>query len=280
VLKATDQTVLWQPTSVGALKPGSQVLVRRRLGRADYRTGRGGRPAPSGAWPRFSPRGPLGRGADPERWHGGEGDLRDEHPSRDRAARSRGARGRGSEVVVYTPSATAKGGERGGHRVGPADRVGEVAGINATGDCATTADPGRARHEKARGGRGARCGLVGLVAPPGACPWLVQRPRLGASPPFAAFNILFPAPSRSPPPWFRRRSCTRPPPAALLGRPTYAYTSAAARGGASGPSAEDLGAECRLPARGATCSTATGVTKAYQWVWVPNPPPPGSAPGY
>ena len=23
-----------------------------------------------------------------------------------------------------------------------------------------------------------------------------------------------------------------------------------------------------------------GVTRAYQWVWVPNPPPPGSAPGY
>jgi len=28
VLKATDQTVVWQPTSVGALKPGAQVLVR------------------------------------------------------------------------------------------------------------------------------------------------------------------------------------------------------------------------------------------------------------
>jgi hypothetical protein len=28
VLKATDQTAVWQPTSVGALKPGSQVLVR------------------------------------------------------------------------------------------------------------------------------------------------------------------------------------------------------------------------------------------------------------
>jgi len=23
-----------------------------------------------------------------------------------------------------------------------------------------------------------------------------------------------------------------------------------------------------------------GVSRAYQWVWVPNPPPPGSAPGY
>ena len=23
-----------------------------------------------------------------------------------------------------------------------------------------------------------------------------------------------------------------------------------------------------------------GVTRAYQWVWIPNPPPPGSAPGY
>ena len=28
VLRATDQTVVWQPSSVGALKPGSQVLVR------------------------------------------------------------------------------------------------------------------------------------------------------------------------------------------------------------------------------------------------------------
>jgi len=28
VLKTTDQTVVWQPTSVGALKPGAQVLVR------------------------------------------------------------------------------------------------------------------------------------------------------------------------------------------------------------------------------------------------------------
>jgi BON domain len=28
VLKATDQTMVWQPTSVGALKPGAQVLVR------------------------------------------------------------------------------------------------------------------------------------------------------------------------------------------------------------------------------------------------------------
>ena len=23
-----------------------------------------------------------------------------------------------------------------------------------------------------------------------------------------------------------------------------------------------------------------GVTRAYQWIWIPNPPPPGSAPGY
>lgn len=28
VLKATDQTVVWQPSTVGALKPGAQVLVR------------------------------------------------------------------------------------------------------------------------------------------------------------------------------------------------------------------------------------------------------------
>jgi len=23
-----------------------------------------------------------------------------------------------------------------------------------------------------------------------------------------------------------------------------------------------------------------GVSRAYQWIWIPNPPPPGSAPGY
>ena len=28
MLKATDQTVIWQPSSVGALRPGAQVLVR------------------------------------------------------------------------------------------------------------------------------------------------------------------------------------------------------------------------------------------------------------
>ena len=38
VLKATDQTVLWQPTTIGALRPGTQVLVRG-ASPSDFRPG-------------------------------------------------------------------------------------------------------------------------------------------------------------------------------------------------------------------------------------------------
>ena len=40
VLKATDQTAVWQPTTVGALKPGAQVLVRGAAP-AGYQSGAG-----------------------------------------------------------------------------------------------------------------------------------------------------------------------------------------------------------------------------------------------
>ena len=47
VLRATDQTVVWQPSSVGALKPGSQVLVR---GAAPSGYQAGGSPAGARHW--------------------------------------------------------------------------------------------------------------------------------------------------------------------------------------------------------------------------------------
>lgn len=104
VLKATDQTVVWQPSSVGALKPGAQVLVRGATP-AGYQAG-----AASGTrhW-RMATLSRVDRSA-------GELVLNDGTAVKVTSATNvhRGA-GRvsvdqlepGSELVVYTPSASA-----------------------------------------------------------------------------------------------------------------------------------------------------------------------------
>ena len=104
VLKATDQTIVWQPTSVGALKPGTPVLVRGASG-AGYRTGA----APGARNWRMATISRVDRTA-------GELTLSDGSTVKVTSASSvhRGAERLGieslepgSEVVVYTPSATA-----------------------------------------------------------------------------------------------------------------------------------------------------------------------------
>ena len=104
VLKATDQTVVWEPTSVGSLKPGSQVLVRGAAA-TDYRTGAA---AGTRQW-RMATIRRVDRSA-------GELALSDGstvkvtsstnvHRGADRV--SLDALEPGTEVVVYTPSSTA-----------------------------------------------------------------------------------------------------------------------------------------------------------------------------
>ena len=65
------------------------------------------------------------------------------------------------------------------------------------------------------------------------------------------------------------------PPAYPYATPTYA-TAAPAPAVTAAP----LISREVVYAHGRYILYGDGVTRAYHWVWVPNPPPPGSAPGY
>jgi len=97
---------------------------------------------------------------------------------------------------------------------------------------------------------------------------------------FAAFNILFLpfalAASVIPPVAYPAPApVTYSAPAAYSAAPAY---SAPAPAYASAP-APRISREV-VYAQGRYVLFGDGVNRAYQWVWVPNPPPPGSAPGY
>ena len=92
---------------------------------------------------------------------------------------------------------------------------------------------------------------------------------------FAAFNVLlFPfalAAAYAPPPVVYSTPVVYTTPA-----PTYATAPSVA---AAQPAAPAMSRQVVYP-HGRYLLYGDGVTRAYQWVWIPNPPPPGSAPGY
>ena len=102
---------------------------------------------------------------------------------------------------------------------------------------------------------------------------------------FAAFNVLFlpftllaaaiPPPAAYPPAYAYST------PASTASTPAYAYGNAApaATHVAAAPAAPRISREVVYP-HGRYLLYGDGVNRAYQWIWVPNPPPPGSAPGY
>lgn len=109
--------------------------------------------------------------------------------------------------------------------------------------------------------------LVGVAAPPAHAHGASNAALALAA--FAAFNILFLP--------FTLAAAAVPPPA-VYAPPTYGYATAAPAP-APAAAAPLISREVVYP-HGRYLLYGDGVTKAYQWVWVPNPPPPGSAPGY
>jgi len=95
---------------------------------------------------------------------------------------------------------------------------------------------------------------------------------------FAAFNILFLP--------FALAASVIPP----VAYPAPAPVAYSAPAGYSAPAAYSAPAYASAPAprisrevvyaHGRYVLFGDGVSRPYQWVWVPNPPPPGSAPGY
>ncbi len=110
--------------------------------------------------------------------------------------------------------------------------------------------------------------LLGIAAPPADAHGGSAVLALAA---FAAFNVLFLpfaiAASVVPPVVY-----SPPAPAVYSAPPVYASAPAAAP-------APRISREV-VYAHGRYVLYGDGVSRAYQWVWVPNPPPPGSAPGY
>jgi len=112
--------------------------------------------------------------------------------------------------------------------------------------------------------------LVGLAAPPADA-------RGGgalALAAFAAFNILFL-------PFAIAASFV--PPVVYSPPPAYSYPVAApapvVTAAPAPPAPPKIVREVAYE-HGRYVLYGDGVTRAYQWIWVPNPPPPGSAPGY
>jgi hypothetical protein len=103
MLKATDQTIVWQPASLASLKPGSQVLVRGAAA-SDYRTGAA---AGTRNW-RMATVSRVDRSAGELRLSDGSTvkvtSATNVHRGADRVGLE--SLEPGSEVVVYTPSAT------------------------------------------------------------------------------------------------------------------------------------------------------------------------------
>ncbi len=99
---------------------------------------------------------------------------------------------------------------------------------------------------------------------------------------FAAFNVLF-LPftllaAAVPPPAAYSPPAAYAPPAYTYSTPTYASAPAVTQVAAA-PAAPRISREVVYP-HGRYLLYGDGVSRAYHWVWVPNPPPPGSAPGY
>ena len=113
--------------------------------------------------------------------------------------------------------------------------------------------------------------LLGIAVPPADAHGGSAALALAA---FAAFNILFLP--------FALAASVVPtvayPAPAPVTYSTPAGYSAPARAYASAP-APRISREV-VYAHGRYVLFGDGVGRAYQWVWVPNPPPPGSAPGY
>jgi hypothetical protein len=109
--------------------------------------------------------------------------------------------------------------------------------------------------------------MLGLAVPPAHAHGGSAALALAA---FAAFNLLFLpfaiAASVAPPPVVYSS-----PPPAVYSAPPPAYSAA--------PPPPRISREV-VYAHGRYVLYGDGVNRAYQWVWVPNPPPPGSAPGY
>jgi len=104
---------------------------------------------------------------------------------------------------------------------------------------------------------------------------------------FAAFNVLFL-------PFTLAAALVPPvvyaPPAPVYSSPAPVYSSPAPAYSSSAPVANTRAAYAAAPApavsrqvvypHGRYVLFGDGVSRAYQWIWVPNAPPPGSAPGY
>lgn len=110
--------------------------------------------------------------------------------------------------------------------------------------------------------------LLGLAVPPADAHGGSGALALAA---FAAFNILFLP--------FALAAAVVPAP--VYTAPAPAVYSAPAATYATAPAAHaPLVSRQVVYAHGRYILYGDGVSRAYQWVWVPNPPPPGSAPGY
>jgi hypothetical protein len=120
--------------------------------------------------------------------------------------------------------------------------------------------------------------LVGLVTPPAHAHGGDAALALAA---FAAFNILFLP--------FTLAAAVIAPPVAysppVYSPPAYAYSTASyggtyAAAPAAAPAPAPLINREVVYAHGRYVLYGDGVHRAFQWIWIPNPPPPGSAPGY
>jgi hypothetical protein len=118
--------------------------------------------------------------------------------------------------------------------------------------------------------------LVGLVAPPAHA----HGGAVLALAAFTAFNLLFlpfalaaavlTPPVYAPPAVF--------PSPALISRPV-AFAPAVNARVSSAPVAPAFSREV-VYAHGRYVLYGDGVSRPFQWIWIPNSPPPGSAPGY
>jgi len=110
--------------------------------------------------------------------------------------------------------------------------------------------------------------LVALAAPPAQAHGASNAALALAA--FAVFNVLFLP--------FTLLAAAVPPPA-VYSAPTYTTAAPAVTHVSAAPAAPRISREV-VYQHGRYVLYGDGVTRAYQWIWVPNPPPPGSAPGY
>lgn len=109
--------------------------------------------------------------------------------------------------------------------------------------------------------------LLGIAVPPADAHGGSAALALAA---FAAFNVLFLP--------FAIAAAVTPP--VVYSAPTPVVYSAPPATYAPAPATTPRVSREVVYAHGRYVLYGDGVHRAYQWVWVPNPPPPGSAPGY